>query len=189
MTRSNRRKNYKRVKKLISKNITKKKITKLHLQLLDKEYYLSSILDFMKGYYHSPWDRAVYTGFRNMCFMIVINSFLSKKVTRKNPPKKTLRNFSYFQLFWIKRILSYFPFLTFMNFFLEIFLFHLGQKLYIEVTKNYAMVTIKKKKKVFYLIFLSRFTYIKNVFSSYPRKNLTPALTTVSHLFRRKSCF
>ena len=40
----------------------------LHIQLLDKEYYLSSILDFMNGYYHSPWDRAVYTGFQNMCF-------------------------------------------------------------------------------------------------------------------------
>ena len=39
---------------LISKNITKKKITKLHMQLLDKEYYLSSILDFMRGYYRSP---------------------------------------------------------------------------------------------------------------------------------------
>ena len=188
MTRSNRRKNYKRVKKLISKNITKKKITKLHLQLLDKEYYLSSILDFMKGYYHSPWDRAVYTGFRNMCFMIVINSFLSKKVTRKNPPKKTLRNFSYFQLFWIKRILSYFPFLTFMNFFLEIFFIPLGTK---TVYRGYQKLCYgnDKKKKVFYLIFLSRFTYIKNVFSSYPRKNLTPALTTVSHPFRRKSCF
>ena len=44
------------------------KITQLHIQLLDKEYYLSSILDFMNGYYHSPWDRAVYTGFQNMCF-------------------------------------------------------------------------------------------------------------------------
>ena len=40
----------------------------LHIQLLDKEYYLSSILDFMNGYYHSPWDRAVYTSFQNMCF-------------------------------------------------------------------------------------------------------------------------
>ena len=44
------------------------KITKLHIQLLDKEYYINSILEFLKGYYHSPWDKAVYTGFRNMCF-------------------------------------------------------------------------------------------------------------------------
>ena len=77
MTRSNRRKNCKRVKKLIKKlrydcfNLEKhynENITKLHMQLLDKEYYLSSILDFMKGYYRSPWDTAVYRGFRNMCF-------------------------------------------------------------------------------------------------------------------------
>ena len=46
----------------------KEKITKLHIQLLDNQYYLSSILDFMKGYCHSPWDTAVYRGFRNMCF-------------------------------------------------------------------------------------------------------------------------
>ena len=77
MTRSNRRKNCKRVKKLIKKlrddcfNLEKhykEKITKLHMQLLDKEYYLSSILDFMRVYYRSPWDTAVYRGFRNMCF-------------------------------------------------------------------------------------------------------------------------
>ena len=42
--------------------------TKLHIQLLDKEYYINSILEFLKGYYHSPWDKAVYTRFRNMCF-------------------------------------------------------------------------------------------------------------------------
>ena len=41
---------------------------KLHIQILDKEYYLSSILDFMRGCYRSPWDTAVYRGFRNMCF-------------------------------------------------------------------------------------------------------------------------
>ena len=52
---------------LISKNI-KEKITKLHMQLLDREYYLSSILNFMRGYYCSPWDTAVYRGFQNMCF-------------------------------------------------------------------------------------------------------------------------
>ena len=77
MTRSNRRKNCKIIKKLI-KNLRddcynlekhyKEKITKIHMQLLDKEYYLSSILDFMRGYYRSPWDTAVYRGFRNMCF-------------------------------------------------------------------------------------------------------------------------
>ena len=69
MMRSNRRKNCKRVKKLIKKlradcfNLKKhykENITKLHIQLLDNQYYLSSILDFMKNYYHSPWDTAVY---------------------------------------------------------------------------------------------------------------------------------
>ena len=77
MTRSNRKKKYKKIKKLSKKlkddffNLKKhyeQKITQLHIQLLDKEYYLNSILDFMNGYYHSPWDRAVYTGFQNMCF-------------------------------------------------------------------------------------------------------------------------
>ena len=77
MTRSNREKKYKKIKKLIKKlkddffNLKKhyeQKITQLHIQLLDKEYCLSSILDFMNGYYHSPWDRAVYTSFQNMCF-------------------------------------------------------------------------------------------------------------------------
>ena len=77
MTRSNRKKKYKKIKKLIKKlkddcfNLKKhyeQKITQLHIQLLDKEYYLSSILDFMNGYYHSPWDRTVYTGFQNMGF-------------------------------------------------------------------------------------------------------------------------
>ena len=76
MTRSNREKKNKKIKKLIKKlkddffNLKKheQKITQLHIQLLDKEYYLSSILDFMNGYYHSPWDRAVYTSFQNMCF-------------------------------------------------------------------------------------------------------------------------
>ena len=77
MTRSNRKKKYKKIKKLIKKlkddffNLKKhyeQKITQLHIQLLDKEYYRSSILDFMNGYYHSTWDRAVYTRFQNMCF-------------------------------------------------------------------------------------------------------------------------
>ena len=188
MTRSNRRKNYKRVKKLISKNITKKKITKLHLQLLDKEYYLSSILDFMKGYYHSPWDRAVYTGFRNMCFMIIINSFLSKKVTRKNPPKKNITQLFIFSTFLDKKNIILFPILDFYEFFFGNFFIPLGTK---TVYRGYQKLCYgnDKKKKFFISFFWSRFTYIKNVFSSYPRKNLTPALTTVSHPFRRKSCF
>ena len=48
-------------------------------------------------------------------------------------------------------------------------------KLYMEVTKNYDMVTIKKK-------FLSRFTYKKPkkiyIYSHFPRAKPTPALTT-----------
>ena len=77
MTRSHKKKVSKKVKKLIKKlrdeyfhlkKQYKDKITKLHIQLLDKEYYINSILEFLKGYYHSPWDKAVYTRFRNMCF-------------------------------------------------------------------------------------------------------------------------
>lgn len=77
MTRSHRRTNYKKTKKLIKKlrddrfHLEKhyqEKITTLTIQLLDKEYYLNSILNFMKDYYRSPWDTAVYRGFRNMCF-------------------------------------------------------------------------------------------------------------------------
>ena len=77
MTRSHKKKVSKKVKKLIKKlrdeyfHLKKQyedKIPKLHIQLLDKEYYINSILEFLKDYYHSPWDKAVYTGFRNMCF-------------------------------------------------------------------------------------------------------------------------
>ena len=77
MTRSHRRKTYKKTKKLIKKlrddrfhleKHCKEQITMLNIQLLDKEYYLNCILNFMKNYYRSPWDTAVYRGFRNMCF-------------------------------------------------------------------------------------------------------------------------
>ena len=71
-------------------------------------------------------------------------------------------------------------------FFLEIFYSSWDIKLYIEVTKNYDMVTIKKK--FFYLIFLSRFTYKKPpkniyIFSFYPRKANSRA-----HNNKEKNC-
>ena len=73
-----------------------------------------------------------------------------------------------------------FHILDFYDFFLEIFYSTWDIKLYIEVTKNYNMVTIKKK--VFYLIFLSRFTYKKPqkmyIYSYFTRAKPTPALTT-----------
>ena len=55
--------------------------------------------------------------------------------------------------------LSYFTFLTFMIFFLEIFYSTWDIKLYIEVTKNYDMVTIKKK---FFISFFCHVLLIKN---------------------------
>ena len=76
ITRSNKRKLPKKVKKLIKKlrddyiNLKKEyeqKIAYLHIQLMDKEYYLNSILDFMNCNFRSPWDRAVYTGYERMC--------------------------------------------------------------------------------------------------------------------------
>ena len=98
--RSNRKKNTKK-SKLIKKlkddffNLKKhyeQKITQLHIQLLDKEYYLSSILDFMNGYYHSP---ELFTQVSKTCALkmlsslkIIKNSFY-QKVTRKNPPKRS----------------------------------------------------------------------------------------------------
>ena len=69
--------------------------------------------------------------------------------------------------------LSYFTFLTFMIFFLEIFYSTWDIKLYTEITKNYDMVTIKKK---FFISFFCHVLLIKNpkknlyIFSFYPRK-------------------
>ena len=77
MTRSNRKKTYKKVKKLIKKlrdecfNLKKRyeeKINQLELELWNKEYYITSILGYLSSICYNPWDRAVYTGFRNMCY-------------------------------------------------------------------------------------------------------------------------
>lgn len=77
MTRSNKKKSTKRVKKLIRKlkdecfNLKKhyeEKVTQLHLKLLDKEYYLNTILDFMNCNFRSTWDRAVYRRYHKMCY-------------------------------------------------------------------------------------------------------------------------
>ena len=76
MTRSNRKKNYKRVKKLIKKlkddysNLKKhykEEINKLNIELWNKEYYIRSILDFLKDISHNPRDIPVHNGFRSMC--------------------------------------------------------------------------------------------------------------------------
>ena len=77
MTRSNRKKTYKKVKKLIKKlrdecfNLKKRyeeKINQLELELWNKEYYITSILGYLSSICYNPWDRAVYTGFRKMCY-------------------------------------------------------------------------------------------------------------------------
>ena len=76
-----------------------------------------------------------------------------------------------------KKILSYFPFLDFYE---KFFLFHLGIKLYIEVTKNYDMVTNKKCfLSHFFLCHVLLIKKPKNIYSHFlPAQNLTPALTT-----------
>ena len=76
MTRSNRKKNHKRVKKLIKKLkdeccLAKKhyqeKINELEMELWNKRYYITSILGYLASISYNPWDRAVYRGFINMC--------------------------------------------------------------------------------------------------------------------------
>ena len=76
MTRSTKKKHVKKVKKLIKKlkdhNINMKKecdakVAYLHIKLIEKEYYLNSILDFMNCNFRSAWDTAVYRGYKQMC--------------------------------------------------------------------------------------------------------------------------
>lgn len=76
MTRSNRKKNYKRVKKLIKKlkdeccHAKKKyeeKINELEMELWNKQYHITSILGYLASISYDPWDRAVYRGFAKMC--------------------------------------------------------------------------------------------------------------------------
>ena len=74
MTRSNRKKNYKRVKKLIKKlkddysNLKKHYEEKINeLELWNKEYYITSILRYLRSIPHNPWDTAIYSGFERMC--------------------------------------------------------------------------------------------------------------------------
>ena len=75
---------------------------------------------------------------------------------------------------WLKTVFFFilFHILDFYDFFLEIFYSTWDIKLYIEVTKNYDMVTIKKK---FLISFFCHVLLIKNpkniyIFSFYPRK-------------------
>ena len=71
-----------------------------------------------------------------------------------------------------------------MNFFFgNFFLFHFGQKLYIEVTKTYAMVTIKKK--FFISFFFSPFTYNKNTKKIYSHLTLTIPTAAFAALFHQ----
>ena len=49
------------------KNTTKKKINKLELELWNKEYYIRSIISFLRDISHNPWDKAIYSGFERMC--------------------------------------------------------------------------------------------------------------------------
>ena len=72
MTRSNRKKNYKRVKKLIKKlkdeccHLKKnyeEKINELEMELWNKRYYIKSILGYLSSISYNPWDRVVYKSF------------------------------------------------------------------------------------------------------------------------------
>ena len=76
MTRSNRKKNCKRVKKLIKKLkdeccLAKKhyadKINELEMELWNKQYRITSILGYLASISYNPWDRDVYRGFVRMC--------------------------------------------------------------------------------------------------------------------------
>lgn len=49
------------------KNTTKKKINKLELELWNKEYYITSILRYLRSISYNPWDTAIYSGFERMC--------------------------------------------------------------------------------------------------------------------------
>ena len=112
MTRSNRKKNHKRVKKLIKKLkdeccLAKKhygeKINELEMELWNKRYYITSILGYLASISYNPWNRAVYRGFVNMCddeWKTCTFFFLTKKVT-KNPYVTLLQIF--FQLFSVEK--------------------------------------------------------------------------------------
>ena len=74
MARSKRKKNYKRVKKLIKKlkddysNLKKHYEEKVNeLELWNKEYYITSILRSLRSISYNPWDTAIYSGFERMC--------------------------------------------------------------------------------------------------------------------------
>ena len=74
MKRSNRKKNYKRVKKLIKKlkddysNLKKHYEEKINeLELWNKEYYITSILRYLRSISYNPWDTAISSGFERMC--------------------------------------------------------------------------------------------------------------------------
>ena len=64
MTRSNRKKNHKRVKKLIkklkdAKKHYEEKINELEMELWNKRYYITSILGYLASISYNPWDRAM----------------------------------------------------------------------------------------------------------------------------------
>ena len=76
MTRSNRKKNHKRVKKLIkklkdecchAKKHYEEKINALEMELWNKQYHITSILGYLASISYNPWDRDVYRGFAKMC--------------------------------------------------------------------------------------------------------------------------
>ena len=76
MTRSNRKKNHKRVKKLSkklkdecchAKKHYEEKINALEMELWNKQYHITSILGYLASISYNPWDRDVYRGFAKMC--------------------------------------------------------------------------------------------------------------------------
>lgn len=76
MTRTTSKKNRKRVKKFIKKlqdahSLDKKhceeRIINLEMELWNKRYYISSMLNYLASISYNPWDRDVYKGFTHMC--------------------------------------------------------------------------------------------------------------------------
>lgn len=73
---SGSRKKSKRVKKFIKKlkhehSLDKKhyeeRINNLEMELWNKRYYISTMLNYLASISYNPWDIGVYKGFAHMC--------------------------------------------------------------------------------------------------------------------------
>ena len=128
------------------------KITKLHIHSWIKNTTSIPFLNSSKAIIILPGTKPFIPDSETCVFKIIKNSFF---------------------------FLSYFTFLTFMIFFLEIFYSTWDIKLYTEITKTYDMVTIKKK---FFISFFCHVLLIKNpkiyIYSHFTRAKPTLALKT-----------